>query len=109
MDPWQIITLAIVVVSGLIGVIYVAGQSRDDKQDARFDRDEAEVKEHIRDDAQAHERLMAVETKVDTLQIEVNSLRQMRHEIIEHVSHSLASWYTNILKQMQEMAEKLRK
>lgn len=109
MEAWQLVTIALGVICGLIGVIYYAGQSRDDKQDARFEKNEATVKEHIRDDILAHERLKAVETKVETLQTEVKTLRDMRHDIIEQVSHSLASWYTSILKEIQLMGEKFRK
>lgn len=98
MDPWQVIGIAVAIVCALIGVIYLAGQSRDDKQDARADKDEQALREHARDDVRAHERLTAVETKVETLTTEVRSLREMRHDIIEQVSHSLASWYTDILK-----------
>jgi predicted transcriptional regulator len=105
MDPWQIIGAAVVIVCGLVGVIYWAGQTRDDKQDARFDKDEAKLDTHIRDDIEAHERLKAVETKVENLQIEVRSLREMRHEIIEQCSRSISDFYTDSVKRIADLRE----
>lgn len=44
------------------------------------------------------ERISSLETDNDSNKIELGRLRDMRHDIIEQVSHSLASWYTDILK-----------
>jgi hypothetical protein len=105
MDPWQIIGFAVVVVCGLVGVIYWAGQSRDDKQDARAERNEEAIREHVREDVRAHERLTAVETKVENLQIEVRSLREMRHEIIEQCTRSISDFYTDSIKRLSELRQ----
>lgn len=106
METWQILSgVVFVIVCGLVGVIYYAGQSRDDKQDRRADRNERSIADHIRDDTQAHERLTRVETKVDALQTEVRSLRDMRHEIMEHTSHALASWYQKIVEMISKLGK----
>lgn len=102
MDPWQIVALAVVIVCGLVGVIYWAGQNRDDKQDARFALDEAAFKEHVRDDVQAHERLKAVETEVANLKAEVSGLRQRWHDLRNEVTHTLSSWYTDIIEKIKK-------
>jgi hypothetical protein len=103
MDPWQIIGAAVVIVCALIGVIYWAGQHRDDKQDARFDTDEASFREHVRDDLKAHERLTVVETKVESLAAEVKALRDMRHQIIEHCTKALAEWYQKVVEMISKL------
>lgn len=102
MESWQVFVISLGVIGSLIGVIYWAGQNRDDKQDARFDQNEANLKEHIREDIRAHERLTAVETKVEHLQTEVRSLRNMRHEIIEQCSRSLADWYAKVIEMISK-------
>jgi hypothetical protein len=102
MDPWQIIGIAVVIVCSLVGVIYWAGQHRDDKQDARFDTDEAAFKEHVRDDVDAHERLKAVETEVATLKAEVSGLRQRWHDLRGEITHTLSSWYVEIIEKIKK-------
>lgn len=102
MDAWQIVALAVGVVCALIGVIYWAGQHRDDKQDQRFDVDELAFKEHVRDDVAAHERLRAVETEVAHLKAEVKGLREKWHDLRSEVTHVLASWYTDILDKIRK-------
>lgn len=91
------------VVSALVGLIYKLGQSRDDKQDRRAERTEKSIADHVRDDAQAHERLTRVETKVEALQTEVRSLRDMRHEIMQHTSAALASWYQKVVEMISKL------
>ena len=97
MEPW-LWALAISVVSGLIGIIYWSGQNRDDKQDARFEKDERIMSDHIKDDVSAHERLKAVETKVDNLEREVSSIRERWHDLRSEISTTLGNWYVNIVK-----------
>lgn len=91
MDPWAVVGIAATIICGLIGVIYWSGRSRDEKQDEA-------LAEHVKDDIKAHERLTAMETEVSTLKVEVGKLRDMRHDILDQVSHSLASWYTSIVE-----------
>lgn len=95
---WIVIGIAVTIVCGLIGVIYFAGQSRDDKQDARFDRSEEAFRAHSKEDSLMHERLVRVETKVETLESEVGKIRDMRHEIIEHTTKAISEWYASIVE-----------
>lgn len=111
-----ILGIAASVVCGLVGVIYFAGQSRDDKQDVRFDRNEEAFKEHGKDDKAMHERIVRVETKVEALEVEVGKLRDMRHEIITKVTESLSGWYASVIELVGKrfadlvvMIERLRK
>lgn len=92
-----VIGIAASIVCALIGVIYLAGQGRDDKQDARFERDEKAVSDHIKEDASMHERIVRVETKVEALEVEVGKIRDMRHEIMKHTTEALASWYASVV------------
>lgn len=98
MDIQWIIGIAVTIVCGLIGVIYLAGQSRDDKQDARFERDEQVFNAHSKEDASMHERIVRVETKVENLESEVEKLRDMRHEILSHTTEAISSWYANVVE-----------
>ena len=97
MEPW-IWAIAVTIAAGLIGVIYWAGQNRDDKQDARFERDEETFADHVKDDIAAHERLRAVETKVENLEREVTGLRERWHDLRSEISETLSSWYLSIVK-----------
>lgn len=102
MDPWQIIGAAVVIVCGLVGVIYWAGQSRDDKQDTRAERNEKDFDEHVKDDFRAHERLTAVETKVANIEAEVRSLREKWHDLRGEITHTLADWYADLVERMKK-------
>lgn len=97
MEPW-LIALAVSIVGGLVGIIYWAGQSRDDKQDSRHEKNEKALTDHIRDDVEAHERLKAVETKVENLEREVSGLRERWHDMRTEVSQTLSSWYLSVVK-----------
>lgn len=90
MEPW-IWALVVTGAAGLIGVIYWAGQSRDDKQDARHERTEEALADHI-------ERLKAVETKVETLEREVSLIRERWHDLRSEISTTLGNWYTSLVK-----------
>lgn len=86
------------IVCGLIGIIYWAGQNRDDKQDARIERNEHAFTEHVRECAVKHERIVRNETKVETLEGEVGKVRDMRHEIMDHTTKALSEWYANVIE-----------
>lgn len=101
MDPW-LWALVIGIGSALIGVIYWAGQNRDDKQDARAERNEKTMADHVREDVLAHERLRAVETKVDNLEREVSGLRERWHDLRSEISTTLGNWYVNIVKMINK-------
>lgn len=99
MEPWLwALGIGIGIAGSLVGVIYWQGQNRDDKQDARFEKDEKALADHIREDVSAHERLRAVETKVDNLEREVTSLRERWHDLRTEISQTLSSWYLSIIK-----------
>lgn len=101
MEPW-IWAIVITVAAGLVGVIYWAGQSRDDKQDARHERTEEALANHVKDDISAHERLRAVETKVDNLEREVAGIRERWHDMRSEISQTLSSWYLSIVKMINK-------
>lgn len=111
-----IIGLAATIVCALVGAIYMAGQGRDDKQDARFDRNEEAFKEHGKEDSAIHERVVRLETDMATVKGEVKALRDMRHEIIEHTTRAISEWYASVIEQLGKryaelvvMIERLRK
>lgn len=111
-----VIGIAAGIVCALVGVIYLAGQGRDDKQDVRFDRNEKDFSEHVKEDALMHERIVRVETKVEALETEVSKLREMRHDIMKHTTEALASWYASVVDivgkrfaELVAMIERLKK
>lgn len=105
MDPWQIIGIAVVIVSGLVGVIYWAGQSRDDKQDVRFERNE-EAFHKLDEKVSAHaERIRALETQAANNKEEIGKLREMRHEIVEQCARSIADFYTDSIKRLGDIKD----
>jgi hypothetical protein len=93
-----ILGISTTIVCGLIGVIYLAGQGRDDKQDARIESNEEEFSDHVKEDASMHERVVRVETKIENLESEVGKLRDMRHEIMSHTTAALSSWYASVVE-----------
>lgn len=101
MEPW-LWAISISVVSGLVAVIYWAGQQRDDKQDSRAERNEKALADHIREDVSAHERLRAVETKVDNLEREVSLIRERWHDLRSEISTTLGNWYTSLVKHFND-------
>jgi uncharacterized protein YdcH (DUF465 family) len=101
-----IIGLSISIVCSLIGVIYLTSRARDDRQDARTDSNEAHFAQHIKDDNRMHERIVRQETKMETLEAEVAKLRDMRHEILDSVTHRLAEWHTEIIAFIRKMLER---
>ena len=101
MEPW-LWAILVSVVSGLIGIIYWAGQNRDDKQDARAERNEEAQADHIKDDVNAHERLKAVEIKVEQLDREVTGLRERWHDMRGEISQTLSNWYLSVVKMINK-------
>lgn len=95
---WAVLVAALSVIGALIGALYWAGQSRDDKQDARHERNEKALADHIRDDIEAHERLKALETKVETHDREIAGLRERWHDMRTEVSQTLSNWYLSVVK-----------
>lgn len=93
MEPWMW-AIAVTVALAIAGLIVKLATRGPDRTEKRLD-------EHIAEDVKVHERVVKVETEVDTLKDEVRSLREMRHEIIENVTKSLASWYTSIIDRIK--------
>ena len=89
MEPWQW-AVAVPIALALIGLIARLASRGPDRTEKRLD-------DHIAEDVKVHERVVKIETEVSTLKEEVRSLREMRHEILENVTKTLASWYTSII------------
>jgi Flp pilus assembly protein TadB len=92
MEPW-LIGIGVTIVCGLIGVIYYTGQQRDDKQDARFERDEKALADHSREDIQAHERLRALEADMVTVKERLRDVGRGVHEAREAFRIAIADVY----------------
>lgn len=92
MEPW-LIAIAISIACGLVGVIYWVGQQRDDKQDARFDRDEKALADHSREDIEAHERLRALEADMVTVKERLRDVGRSVHEAREAFRIAIAEVY----------------
>lgn len=83
------------IIFGLIGVLYAAGQRRDDKQDIRATEKENTIDEHSQEIA----KLM---TDVANLKEEVRGVRKRYHDYRDEVTHTLAGWYTDVTKTVNE-------
>lgn len=99
MEPW-LIAIAISIACGLVGVIYWAGQTRDDKQDARFDKDEKALSDHNREDIQAHERLRALEADMVTVKERLRDVGRSVHEAREAFRIAIAEVYKFITEKI---------
>lgn len=99
MEPW-LIAIAISIASGLVAVIYWAGQNRDDKQDARFDKDEKALVDHTREDIQAHERLRALEADMVTVKERLRDVGRSVHEAREAFRIAIAEVYRFITEKI---------
>lgn len=69
---------------GLVGVIYGILRSTQTKTDEKLDQ-------HITQDVEAHERLARLETKVETLEEEVTSLRKRFHDLYDYVMRGVGA------------------
>lgn len=99
MEPW-LIAIAISIVSGLIAIIYWGGQNRDDKQDARFDKDEKALVDHSREDIEAHERLRALEADMVTVKERLRDVGRSVHEAREAFRIAVAEVYKFITEKV---------
>lgn len=105
MDPWQILGTAVVIVCGLVGVIYWAGQSRDDKQDTRAERIEERIERVENVVGEYGHTIARLQERSETDRQEIGKLREMRHEIIEQCSRSISEFYTDSMKRLTELRE----
>ena len=63
---------------------------------------------HVKEDSKVHERVATLEERTNTQGDEVRKLRDMRHEIIEQCSRSVAEFYTDTLKRLDDLKEWVR-
>lgn len=101
MEPW-VWAIIVSVAGGLIGIIYWAGQRRDDKQDARAEKNEEALADHTKDDIQAHERLRALEADMVTLKDRVRDIGRSVHEAREAFRIAIAEVYKFITEKVLE-------
>ena len=73
MDWWQFVAIVVAIVVPVGLAIHAAGRARSERNVKRLD-------DHIAEDVKAHERLARLETKVDTLETEVDGLRKRFHD-----------------------------
>lgn len=57
---------------------------------------------HVKEDARVHERVATLEERTETQGIEIKAVRDMRHEIMEHVSKALAEWYVKLVEMIKK-------
>lgn len=95
MEPWAW-AIFVTITIALIGAVWLLFRAKVERTEARLD-------DHVKDDIKAHERLTAVETEVANIKQEVRALRDMRHEIIEHCTQALASWYQRVVEMIAKL------
>jgi chromosome segregation ATPase len=88
---WVVLVAALSVIGALIGAIWLLLRAKVERLEARLD-------EHVRDDINAHERLKAAETKIESLDREVTGLRERWHDLRNEISQTLSSWYMSVIK-----------
>lgn len=93
MEPWMW-AVAVPVALALAGLVLRLASRQPDRTEKRLD-------DHVAEDVKVHERVVKIETEVSTLKDEVKALREMRHEIMDHVTKALASWYTSIIDRLK--------
>lgn len=58
---------------------------------------------HVKEDSKAHERIATLEERTSVQGDEIKSLRDMRHEIVEHCTHALAEWYQKVVEMIAKL------
>lgn len=60
------------------------------------------VHEHVIQKIEGHEsRLTKVETQAEINTSEISKVREMRHDILDEVSHKLSGWYLDLVKMIR--------
>lgn len=87
MEPWvwAIIVPAVIAVIGAFWALIRRG----------LDKLDTKVSEH-------GERIAVLESESITTKAEVKAIREMRHDILDNVSKSLASWYISIMERINK-------
>ncbi len=81
----------VLVVLGAIGSLAMLLWRGSDK---RHDKHSESIADH-------EKRLSKIEEKVHNNEVEIAAIRSRYHDIVNDVSHSLASWYTEIVKMIR--------
>jgi predicted nucleic acid-binding Zn-ribbon protein len=101
-----IVGISATVFIALVGIIIASIKGRQDSADRHIEKAEEEsskaLREHVRDDSIVHERVATLEADMATVKTEVSKLRDMRHEIMSHVSEALASWYQRVVEMIRK-------
>ena len=92
MDALWIVGIAVPIILGLISVIYLAGQRRDDKQDERFDKIEERLDETAKDSVRKHERITALETDMEHTKKEADRLARNIHDLRNGIQETIKEW-----------------
>lgn len=108
MEPW-LWAIIIPVTAALVGVIYWAGQSRDDKQDERHERNEKDLSDHIKEDVKVHERVAVLESSQKTHEKRLNEVEvyaeDIKHLHVDVMEREIGK-IDQRLKQAEERAKK---
>ena len=73
MDWWQFVAIVVAIIVPVGLAIHKAGQGRSERNIKRLD-------DHIAEDVKAHERIARLETKVEKIEAEVDTLRKRFHD-----------------------------
>lgn len=92
-------------ICALIGVIYIASQRRDDKQDARAEAIEVANQRQDETATATRERLRAAEIEIQVLKSEVYGLRERWHQQHGETARALAAWYSSLHEQIGRQIE----
>lgn len=90
MEPW-VWPIALTILLALLGALWALFRRGVDRTERRLD-------EHIREDIQAHERLRALETKVESHEREIASIRERWHDMRSEISTTLGNWFVTVMK-----------
>lgn len=102
MDAAWIAGIALTIICSLIGVIYYANRARDKEQDDRIADQSSAIEHHIREDIAAHERIRALEVKVEQHEREISVLRQRWHDLRSEITATLSTWYADLIERIQK-------
>lgn len=95
---------ALSIATGILGILFVflLGIVRDHmSRDAKV-HEKVAIHEHVIQKIEGHEsRLTKVETQAEINTNEIGKIREMRHDIIDDVSHKLSGWYLDLLKMIR--------